>query len=126
MSTMSPELIGILTVGAILLSVGIALAGLMVANNRAQRLDMASLETRLRDEIKQSEARLRDEIKQSEARLRDEIKQSEARLRRELSGLRDDLKQLEQRVARLEHGQARLEGLLEGLREAITHARAAS
>ena len=104
MSTMSPELIGILTVGAILLSVGIALAGLMVANNRAQRLDMASLETRLRDEIKQSEARLR----------------------RELSGLRDDLKQLEQRVARLEHGQARLEGLLEGLREAITHARAAS
>ena len=104
MSTMSPELIGILTVGAILLSVGIALAGLMVANNRAQRLDMASLETRLRDEIKQFEARLR----------------------RELSGLRDDLKQLEQRVARLEHGQARLEGLLEGLREAITHARAAS
>ena len=115
MSTMSPELIGILTVGAILLSVGIALAGLMVANNRAQRLDMASLETRLRDEIKQFEAGLRDEIKQSEARLR-----------RELSGLRDDLKQLEQRVARLEHGQARLEGLLEGLREAITHARAAS
>ena len=104
MSTMSPELIGILTVGAILLSAGIALAGLMVANNRALRLDIASLETRLRDEIKQSEARLR----------------------RELSGLRDDLKQLEQRVARLEHGQARLEGLLEGLREAITHARAAS
>ena len=53
-------------------------------------------------------------------------KQSETRLRRELSGLRDDLKQLEQRVARLEHGQARLEGLLEGLREAITQARAAS
>jgi predicted nuclease with TOPRIM domain len=104
MSTMSPELIGILTVGAILLSVGIALAGLMVANNRALRLDMASLETHLREEIKQSETRLR----------------------RELSGLRDDLKQLEQRVARLEHGQARLEGLLEGLREAITHARAAS
>ena len=104
MSTMSPELIGILTVGAILLSAGIAMAGLMVANNRALRLDIASLETRLRDEIKQSETRLR----------------------RELSGLRDDLKQLEQRVARLEHGQARLEGLLEGLREAITHARAAS
>ena len=104
MSTMSPELIGILTVGAILLSAGIAMAGLMVANNRALRLDIASLETRLRDEIKQSEARLR----------------------RELSGLRDDLKQLEQRVARLEHGQARLEGLLEGLREAITQARAAS
>ena len=74
MSTMSPELIGILTVGAILLSAGIAMAGLMVANNRALRLDIASLETRLRDEIKQSETRLRDEIKQSETRLRDEIR----------------------------------------------------
>lgn len=36
------------------------------------------------------------------------------------SQLREDLKQLGERVARLEHGQAKLEGLLEGLREAIT------
>ena len=32
----------------------------------------------------------------------------------------NDLKRLDGRVARLEHGQAKLEGLLEGLREAIT------
>ena len=30
------------------------------------------------------------------------------------------MSRLSERVARLEHGQARLEGLLEGLREAIT------
>ena len=30
------------------------------------------------------------------------------------------MKQLSDRVARLEHSQAKLEGLLEGLREAIT------
>ena len=35
--------------------------------------------------------------------------------------LREDMKHLDGRVARLEHGQAKLEGLLEGLREAITH-----
>ena len=34
--------------------------------------------------------------------------------------LRDDVRQLGDRVGRLEHGQAKLEGLLEGLREAIT------
>ena len=39
--------------------------------------------------------------------------------------LRADLKQMADRVGRLEYGQAKLEGLLEGLREAIT-GRAAS
>ncbi len=39
--------------------------------------------------------------------------------------LRADVKQLADRVGRLEYGQAKLEGLLEGLREAIT-GRAAS
>ena len=34
--------------------------------------------------------------------------------------LREDMKQLAERVARVEHSQAKLEGLLEGLREAIT------
>ena len=34
--------------------------------------------------------------------------------------LRDDIKQLGDRMARVEHSQAKLEGLLEGLREAIT------
>ena len=33
--------------------------------------------------------------------------------------LREDMKQLGERIAQLEHGQAKLEGLLEGLREAI-------
>ena len=44
----------------------------------------------------------------------------ESRLREDTSQLRDDIKQLGERVARMEHGQAKLEGLLEGLREAIT------
>ena len=36
------------------------------------------------------------------------------------------MKQLAERVARVEHSQAKLEGLLEGLREAITVRAAAS
>ena len=34
--------------------------------------------------------------------------------------LREGMKQLSERVARVEHSQAKLEGLLEGLREAIS------
>ena len=52
--------------------------------------------------------------------LRQDMAQMETRLREDMSHLRGDLKQLGDRVARLEHGQAKLEGLLEGLREAIT------
>ena len=45
-------------------------------------------------------------------------------IRQDMTGLEsrmgEDMKQLSDRVARVEHSQAKLEGLLEGLREAIT------
>ena len=98
---MSPELIGILTVGAILLSAGIGLAGLIITNGRALIKEIAAVESRLREEMKQSESHLRADIK----KLDDRVAAVETRL-----------SSLEQRVARLE-------GLLDGLREAVTHAR---
>ena len=52
-------------------------------------------------------------MKQMESRLESRMDRLEARVR-------EDLKRLDDRVARLEHSQAKLEGLLEGLREAIT------
>ena len=58
--------------------------------------------------------------------LREDMARMEARLREDTSQLRDDIKQLGERVARMEHGQAKLEGLLEGLREAISGRAAAS
>ena len=61
--------------------------------------------------------------------LRTDLVKVEERLRADLvtveERLRADIKQLADRVGRLEYGQAKLEGLLEGLREAIT-GRAAS
>ena len=49
----------------------------------------------------------------------------DSRMDRMESRLREDMERLDGRVARLEHGQAKLEGLLEGLREAITRPPAA-
>ena len=71
------------------------MAGVILTSNRGLRKDM-------REDMKQGESRLRDDMGKLESRLR------------------DDIKQLGDRVGRVEHSQAKLEGLLEGLREAIT------
>ena len=61
--------------------------------------------------------------------LRADLVKVEKRLQANLAAveehLRTDIKQLADRVGRLEYGQAKLEGLLEGLRESIV-GRAAS
>ena len=92
---MSGELIAIVAVGA-------ALAGLILTSSRGLRQDMAQLRRDMREDMGKLESRLDERIDRLEARLR------------------DDIKQLGDRVGRMEHSQAKLEGLLEGLREAIT------
>ena len=107
---MSVELISVLVA---VLAIGATLAGVILTSNRGLRKDM-------REDMKQGESRLRDDMKQGESRLREDMGKLESRLRDDTSRLRDDIKQLGERMARVEHSQAKLEGLLEGLREAIT------
>ena len=99
---MSVELISVLIA---VLAIGATLGGLILTSNRGLRQDMARLDGR---------------IGGLEERLREDMGKMESRLREDTSQLRDDIKQLGERVARMEHGQAKLEGLLEGLREAIS------
>ena len=89
---MSVELISVLVA---VLAIGASLAGVILTSNRGLRKDM-------REDMKQGESRLREDMGKLESRLR------------------DDIKQLADRMGRVEHSQAKLEGLLEGLREAIT------
>lgn len=103
---MSGETITIITAGFIL-------AGLLVGLFAWLRADMMKMEERLRADMDKREERLSADMDKREERLRDDMDKREERLR-------DDVKQLGERVGRLEHSQARLEGLLEGLREAIT------
>ena len=81
---MTPELIAIVTVG-------IALAGVILASIRGVRQDMARLESRLDGRIGALESRVEEQFN---------------KLRGEIGELRERM--------------AHLEGLLEGLREAIT------
>ncbi|MDE2868947.1 MAG: hypothetical protein OXR64_15460 [Chloroflexota bacterium] len=90
---MSPELIGILSVGAAML---IGLGGVVsvnVALYRGLRSDMAALRSELKAEIASTRSELKAEI----------------------DAAREDTKALEARVAGLDQGQARLTGAVEGL-----------
>ena len=128
---MSVELISVLVA---VLAIGATLAGVILTSNRGlrkdMREDMKQGESRLREDMKQGESRLREDMKQGESRLREDIGQLESRLDERIdrleARLRDDIKQLGDRVGRMEHSQAKLEGLLEGLREAISGRIAAS
>ena len=64
----------------------------------------------------------RQDMKQMEERLESRF---DSRMDRMESRLREDMERLDGRVARFEHSQAKLEGLLAGLREAITRQPAA-
>ncbi len=120
---MSIELAGILIA---ILAVGATLGGLILATSRGLRQDirqdMARLESRLDAKIKESESRLDAKIDGVDAK----IDGLDAKIDRLEARMREDIKQLSDRVARVEYSQAKLEGLLEGLREAITGRAAAS
>ena len=92
---MSVELIGIVAVGA-------ALGGLILTGNRG-----------LRQDIRQDMARL-------ESRLDGRISALESRLDERINGLESRFDAMEKQFGELRERMAHLEGLLEGLREAIT------
>ena len=102
---MSVELISVLIA---VLAVGATLGGLILTGNRGLRQDM-------RQDMAKLEARLDERINGLESRLDGSIKALESRF----DGLERQFGELRERMAHLE-------GLLEGLREAITGRIAAS
>ena len=98
---MSGEMIAIV-------AVGVALAGVILTATRG-----------LRQDIRQDMARL-------ESRLDERIGALESRLDERISGLESRFDGLEHQFGELRERMAHLEGLLEGLREAITGRAAAS
>ena len=113
---MSPELMPILVAVA---TVGVGLAALMVGLFAWLRQDMG-------ERIERLESQTNDRIDQLESRTDQRFEQMEARINEKFDKVGGRFDRLESRLAAVEHGQAKLEGLLEGLREAIVGRRAAS
>ena len=85
----------------------------MKAERDALRAEMKSDRDALRAEMKADHDALRADIKADHDALRTELKADTSALDRKIDDIRDEISGLRERMARLE-------GLLEGLREAIT------
>ena len=114
---MSVELIGVLIA---VLAVGGTLAGMILTGNRGLRQDMARLESRLDGKIGGLESRQDGKIDGLESRLVARIDGLESRLVARIDGLESQINALRGEIGDLRERMAKLEGLLEGLREAIT------
>ena len=101
---MTTELISVMVA---VLAVGVTLSGVILTGLRGIRGEMRDLRGELRGEMDQLRQELRSELSE---------------LRGELNEFRRDV---EMRLSTVERQQAKLEGLLEGLREAITGHKAA-
>ena len=102
---MSIELISVLVA---VVAIGAALAGVILTSIRGLRQDM------------------RENIGKLESRLDERISGLESRLDERISGLEKRFDAMEHQFGELRERMAHLEGLLEGLREAITGRVAAS
>ena len=107
---MSVELISILTA---IVAVGVALAGVILTSSRGLRQDMERLESRLDVRISAQESRLETQINH----LCGEIAEFRERMTNGIGELRE---RMAHEVSELRERMAKLEGLLEGLREAVT------
>ena len=109
---MSAEFIAILSVGATLLGVIAAFGALILASiNRSE----ARLNRRIDDVI----ADTRAEFAASEARFNARFEEMQVRADKGFDDVTEELRVTNNRMASIEQRQARLEGLLDGLREAL-------
>ena len=108
---MSMELIAIISLGLTVITVGIMLAGLILNGQRTQRTEMNTQIKSLREEMQVEFKTLREEMQVEFKTLREEMQVEFKTVREEIGGLRERM--------------AHLQGLMEGLREAITGRRVA-
>ena len=129
---MSPELIGILSVGVGLLAAFITLGAVILTGQRGLRQDMQAGDAALHKEIRQlredmqaGDQALRDEMRAGDQALRDEMRAGDQALRGDISRVEGRFDRLEahvdaridrvdERLRAVEHGMARIEGALTG------------
>ena len=94
---------------------GVALAGVMIVGN-------ANLHTELRGEMEALRVGMHADMQELRRETRTEMQALRTEVRSDITEVRGDIRALEVRLAAVERRQARTEGLLEGLRDAITGA----
>ena len=95
-----------------IIAVGVGLAGLILNGQKNVREDIKSLEARLREEMNARFDQMDARLDQMDTRL--------DKMDTRLDQMESRFEKLEARMGTMERQQAKLEGLLEGLREAIS------
>ena len=112
----TPELIGILSVGGALL---VGLGSLQLTLYRGLRADLAAVQIEIRADLKESRAETQADLAAVQTEVRADLKASRAENRAGLAAVqtevRADLKALDARVGSLEQQVARLTGAVEVL-----------
>ena len=118
---MSPELIGILSVGVGLLAAFITLGAVILTGQRGLRQDMQAGDAALHKEIRQlredmqaGDQALRDEMRAGDQALRGDISRVEGRFDRLEAHVDARIDRVDERLRAVEHGMARIEGALTG------------
>ena len=104
-------------------TVGITLGAVVIGSNanlRSElRTEMESLRVGTHADVQELRSELRAEMENLRAETRSEVQELRAEMRAEMQSLRKDVRAVEGRLSALEQRQARTEGLLEALRDAI-------
>ena len=118
---MSMELIALIGIGVTVISIGVALATLILNTLRNLRADMRAQREETRAEFKAGRVEMQAQREETQAEfkaMREEIQAQREETKTEFKTQREAIISLLERMAHLE-------GLLEGLREAITGRRVA-
>ncbi len=113
---MTPDIIVVVVA---ILGVGVALGGLILTSQNRMHKRIDALEAGTKRDIEDSEARTKAEIVASEARNNARLEELQARADKGFADMHEELRITNARMASIEQRQARLEGLLDGLREAL-------
>ena len=110
----------LLSIIGTILAVGIALGTVMITSDANLRTEMQTLRTEVNTEMQTLRTEVNTEMQTLRTEVSTEMQALRTEVRTDIADVRTDIRALEQRLAAVERRQARTEGLLEGLRDAIT------
>ena len=99
---MTPELIGILAVGATLTGVGATMIGLLLTFRRDARSDSQALRAEFRADNQRQRAEARADMASFRTEMRADMQDLRTEVRGDLASLRKDVQALTERLSRLE------------------------
>ena len=125
---MSMELIALTGIGVTVISTGVALAALILNTQRNLRVEMQAQRAEAKTEskaVREDMQAQRAEAKTEFKAVREDMQAQREEMKTEFKAVREDMRAQREAIISLLERMAHLEGLLEGLREAITGRRVA-